>query len=187
MKFEFDDVARVLQNIDADCGISECHGMLCGLLCTEGQNGFDIWLNQIAPQRDNNNLLVQEAEELLSSVNAEVLREFNDPECDFQPLLPSDGTAIEDRISAICQWCQGFLVGMSYGGIKDFSRLPGDSVEIVKDFSKITKASQYKLQGTEQDEVAYSDIVEYVRVGVLLIYEELNPVAPTKGDGSNIH
>ena len=32
----------------------------------------------------------------------------------------------------------------------------------------------------ESDEAAYTEIVEYVRMGVLLLYEELQPVPTTR-------
>jgi uncharacterized protein YgfB (UPF0149 family) len=50
----------------------------------------------------------------------------------------------------------------------------------MKDIYEISRAKfAYDTTG-EADETAYMEIVEYVRISVLLLYEELQPVSTTR-------
>ena len=48
-------------------------------------------------------------------------------------------------------------------------------MEILQDITSISKADE-DSEEDEMNEVAYMDILEYVRMGVLLINEELQPM-----------
>jgi uncharacterized protein YgfB (UPF0149 family) len=76
---------------------------------------------------------------------------------------------------------------MSAGGIQDIEKLPGDSGEIVRDFVDISRADTYELEGGEEDEVAYNELLEYVRTGVLLLNEELHPSKAPPRDDVTLH
>ena len=91
-------------------------------------------------------------------------------------MLPDDDDSLTQRVNAIGDWSQGYLIGLSLGGITDFAPLPDDAREIAKDLLEISRAgTSYDLEGNEEDENAYAELVEYLRVGVLLINEELQP------------
>jgi uncharacterized protein YgfB (UPF0149 family) len=51
--------------------------------------------------------------------------------------------------------------------------LPGEAGEIVRDFAEITRAGVDARQGEESNESAYAELVEFVRVGVQLLFEDL--------------
>ena len=91
-------------------------------------------------------------------------------------LLPSDAQSLESRTAALAQWCQGFLYGLGSGSIPDVGGLPGDVGEIVRDLTEITRAGVDDGDGEESNEGAYAELVEFVRVGVQLLFEELAPV-----------
>ncbi|MBV8975363.1 MAG: UPF0149 family protein, partial [Sinobacteraceae bacterium] len=71
------------------------------------------------------------------------------------------------------QWCQGFLYGLGAGAITDATVLPGDVGEIVRDLTEISRAGVDASQEAESNEAAYTELVEFVRVGVQLLFEEL--------------
>ena len=104
------------------------------------------------------------------------------PDMEFEPLLPADEQPIDVRTAALAQWCQGFLYGLGAGAITDASELPGDAGEIVRDLSEISRAGVDATQEEESNEAAYAELVEFVRVGVQLLFEELavlrRPSAP---------
>ena len=56
------------------------------------------------------------------------------------------------------------------------------SGELVRDFTEITRAEVDEGQDAEANEGAYAELVEFVRVGVQLLFEELAaaraPAAP---------
>ncbi len=183
-----DALSRALQNLEADLSPSESHGALTGMLCAKAGAVKQEWLKSLAPNLAAGDLLAREALELLGTLYDATQQRLNDPTLEFQPLLPPDEASLETRLAALAEWCQGFLMGMSEGGITDIDRLPTDSAEILRDLVEISRADAYELGEGEEDEKAYAELLEYVRTGVLLINEELNPTkAPPQGGDITYH
>ena len=49
--------------------------------------------------------------------------------------------------------------------------------EVVRDFDEITRVDVDGGDSEEQNESAYAELVEFVRVGVQLVFDELGPCA----------
>ena len=111
---------------------------------------------------------------------------MNDSDVEFELMLPDDEEPLEARVEALGVWCQGFVFGLAAGGVKEDSDLPDDSKELIKDILEISRAgyvaddeaelSASVENNNEEDEVALMEVTEYVRMGTLLIYEELQPL-----------
>ena len=104
-----------------------------------------------------------------------------DPYGGFQLLLPDDDDELDERTEALGDWCLGFVYGLAAGGLSEDSELPEDTRELLMDFIEISRASNDVGEldddsDEEEDEHAFVEIVEYVRTGVLLINEELQPL-----------
>ncbi len=77
-------------------------------------------------------------------------------------------------LTALSDGCRGYLIDLSFGGITGFAPLPENTREITKGLLGIARTgTSYEQEGSEDDESAYAERVEYLRVGVLLINEEL--------------
>jgi uncharacterized protein YgfB (UPF0149 family) len=176
-----------LDKVETEMRAVECHGTLIGLLCARGTMEKKEWIEFVAHTLSPADLLVREALETFGALFDAACSALADSTLDFQLLLPDDDDPVEERISALAQWTQGFLLGLSSGGIKDIEKLPGDSGEIIRDFVDICRADTYELEGGEKDEVAYNEVLEYVRTGVLLINEELHPTKAPPRDGVTLH
>lgn len=169
-------LASALDKLDTEITPSEVHGTLCGLLCANDNAGVDVWRQALWPNQPGGDLLAAEAREIFQQTHDITRRQLSDPACEFQMLLPDDNDGLEARVNALGDWCQGYLIGLSLGGITDFAPLPEDAREITKDLLEIARAgTSYELEGSEEDENAYVELVEYLRVGVLLVNEELQP------------
>jgi uncharacterized protein YgfB (UPF0149 family) len=155
---------------------AEAHGMLCGCLCSAAGYSFEDWLREILPAGRAD----PQVAETLRDVYAPTLAALEQPDMGFEPLLPSDAQPIDGRTTALAQWCQGFLYGLGAGRIPDASSLPGEVGEIVRDFAELTRAG---VDGAE--------LVEFVRVGVQLLFEELEAArrapAPAPDDAAPLH
>ncbi len=92
------------------------------------------------------------------------------------PLLPGDDETIEARTAALAQWCQGYLVGVAAAGVTDIKKLPGNVPEFLSDVLAISQA--VAEDAGESDEQAYAELVEYLRVGVQLLHDELADLEP---------
>jgi uncharacterized protein YgfB (UPF0149 family) len=157
---------------------AEAHGTLAGCLCAVSGYRFEDWLKEILPEGRAG----PEAQASLQQLYAATADALLQPDMEFELLLPADTQPIEVRTAALAQWCQGFLYGLGAGAIPDASELPGDAGEIVRDFVEITRAGVDAEQDEESNENAYAELVEFVRVGVQLLFEELagarRPPAP---------
>jgi uncharacterized protein YgfB (UPF0149 family) len=72
--------------------------------------------------------------------------------------------------------------------LSDASGLPGEVGEIVRDFSEITRVGVDSGQSVESNENAYAELVEFVRVGVQLVFEELGPLrSQPSSPGAPLH
>lgn len=148
---------------------SEAHGTLAGCLCAAGGYRCEDWLREILPEGRAD----PEASAILAQLYTATADALLRPDMEFELLLPDDAQPLAVRTAALAEWCQGFLYGLGAGSIPDASRLPGDAGEIVRDFVEITRAGVDAGQAEESNESAYAELVEFVRVGVQLLYEEL--------------
>ena len=93
---------------------------------------------------------------------------------EFTPLLPDDDEPLTERVAALGGWCQGFLYGFGTAPSRqDRAKLPGDVAEILSDFAQIARAGDVGHESESIEETAYAELVEYLRAGTQLIYDEL--------------
>jgi yecA family protein len=174
---DYDELNDALTRLEIVTDAAECHGLLCGLLCADKEPRRH-WLAEILPgERDNSDLLVKELRTLLDAVYASTQQQFDAAEFGVRLLLPDDNEALRIRLRALGQWCEGFYLGLGIAGINDLDKLPEDSREIVQDMIDIAQVEVSDDETHEEDEVAYAEVAEYLRVGVLLIHEELSTPA----------
>ncbi|NOX09693.1 MAG: UPF0149 family protein [Gammaproteobacteria bacterium] len=172
---DIDHLDEVLQRSQSELSAEEVHGIACGMLAVLGSVDPDPLVKHVVEDFDAHNLAHSEAAKLLQSLLRQITTQFNDVELDFQLLLPDDDESMDLRVDALSEWCQGFLLGVGMGGLKDDTDLPETVSEMITDLIEIARIS---IEDDIEDELEnnFFEVVEYVRVGVLLIHEELNPV-----------
>ena len=166
---EFADLHRVLTEARALTDLAEAHGTLSGAMCAASTYSFDDWLGEVF------------AEGRATTAASEPMRALYDftrsalasDQMVFSPLLPDDEVALEARTTALGQWCQGFLYGLGTNTIRDAADLPDDVAEIVRDIGAITQVGVDQGETEEANEGAYAELVEFVRVAVQLLFDEL--------------
>ncbi|MBT8128396.1 MAG: YecA family protein [Gammaproteobacteria bacterium] len=180
------ELEELLYRIDAAMGAAEAHGVLCGMLCARGTVELSEWVDHVVGEQEQGSDLLHDVVHKLSELHQATLDMINDASGDFKLLLPDDDDSLPERVEAIAAWCQGFIYGLAAGGIQQESELPEDAEELLKDMVEISRAGQDVDDGgdeaanEDEDEVALMEIEEYVRMGVLLIYEELQPLQTTQ-------
>lgn len=169
----FPEIARVLDDLQSSVPAAESHGCLCGALCTTSHYSVERWLDELVAQPDD---AADDRRRPLSLLFTDTVRALRGDEMELELLLPDDDNALEDRAAALSQWCQGFLYGFGSGAPVDARQLPPDVDEVLRDLTHIGRAAVESRDGSEEEEQAYAQIVEYVRVGVQLIHDELMDV-----------
>lgn len=179
-QYGHEGLAGTLQSAGADSSASEAHGLLSGTICAAGKTSPELWLGCLLGEDNTLSAAANDCEEALLELQSELFRQLNDDAFGFDLLLPADDVSLSLRSEALSQWCAGFLYGLALGGLREDVEMPDDVTEVMKDIYEISRA-RFACDDTEEtDETAYMEIVEYVRVSTLLLYEELQPVAATR-------
>jgi len=114
----------------------------------------------------------------------ETVAALNDADLGFEPMVPDDSESLVNRTSGLIDFCSGFNygLGLSSGG-RNTQSLPEDTREVIGDFQAIENLDLDEIG--EGDEESWQEIFEFIRVSVLLVHEELQPI--TGGDQKQVH
>jgi len=114
----------------------------------------------------------------LHTLYLRTLTTLQEGEMQFLPLLPDDDVPLEHRTATLAQWCEGFLYGFGTHEAAVHKTFSAEVQEIVRDFAEISRVeADGTEEPTEEDEQAYTELVEFVRVSVQLVHDELTPPA----------
>ena len=182
-EINIEQIKADLIKLDSELSPSEVHGTLCGVLCGKSDINVHEWLSLTLLRNTEDTSQAVMARDLLLEAITESFKNFflatitalSDNNLNFYPLLPEDENEAV-RLEAIAEWAQGFLMGLSLAGIKSFSEYPEEVTEFVEAMASISTAGDYDLAGDESDEEAIIEFIEFIRMGVLFLNEEMNPI-----------
>lgn len=170
---EYPDIAACLRDGAGGATAAESHGTLCGLLCAAAGDLPEAWIeNTLADSHESSATPSAADHHLLGDLYKSTLAALQGTQMSFRPLLPDDSEDLTARIDALASWSQGFLYGLAVRGLKDFGDLDGEVREFLEDLVQITRAEPDENSDAETNEAAYAEVVEYLRVGVQLVYEQ---------------
>jgi uncharacterized protein YgfB (UPF0149 family) len=169
---DYEQIQQVLMQAHSLTDAAEAHGTLAGCLCSTVAYRFEDWMLEILPDGAANSGATGVLLELFRSTSADL----GEAQMQFAPLLPDDEEPIEARASALGAWCQGFLYGLGTSSLGDAAQLQGDVGEVVRDLTQITQVAADSAESLESNEGAYAELVEFVRAGVQLLFDELEPL-----------
>ena len=171
----FERFRQLLNAVEVDTGASEIHGVISGLLCGGHTDAHAAWFADLFASHDSDDLLVNEARQMLGQLYRATQAQLREQESLFSPYLPGDGLSLPERAKCLGEWCQGFLYGLGLSGI-DPQALRGDANEALADIAEFTKLEYENISLDEASEAAYVELQEYLRVATLLIWEELSSI-----------
>jgi uncharacterized protein YgfB (UPF0149 family) len=187
-KMTYRELQAILDGMDTAVGAAEAHGWLCGALCVRADYGAPEWLPELAADSSGAGVPAGTSVPALGSLHEDTLEALSSPEFTFMPLLPEDNAPLAERVPALAAWCGGFLYGIGSGAVGDAVTKMGDVAELLEDLADITRAEVGPGGDRERDEGDYAELVEFVRAGAQLAFEEtaaLRAVAP--GVGAAVH
>lgn len=170
---DYESVLSALKHADAVASPSEAHGLLSGLVTMGVVSDIsgDTWAKSIFPGTQD--VLTDEEIEILSNLFEITRSKINELEFDFQLLLPQDEEPLKTRAQELGSWCKGFVIGLNLGGFKEDSLRSEDCDEAIQRMTEIASIDYISLEISEEDEIAYTEVTEYVRLAVLMIHAEL--------------
>lgn len=203
------EIKALLERLGSTLEAAELHGLLCGLLgAMPSQRAKSRWFSELLESTSvEAGELARHATDLkaLEEVFEATVDEINASDLSLQLLLPEDSESVRVRTEGLASWCTGYCLGVGLGtGWSDESvpdsaeksaskpagnttarALPDDTLELLSDFTAISRAA---AEDDENDEAALVELEEYVRMGALLIFEELQPASPAPTpDPTRVH
>ena len=191
--FEHLDDWRKLTGSATEGDASELHGLVCGLLAAApGRSTQDLLrqLERLGEWDWNTEIREHLARGILESASALDSEDFS-----FSPLLPPDSSALDNRAACLGSWCGGFIAGFGAGQAGSLLRAGAEQDEVLRDLEQISRvevanpeidAADAALDDSVRDdaafhdrafgdgdsedqEQAYAELVEYVRMAVMLM------------------
>ncbi len=169
------ELDEALRRCGSSWNAGQTHGLLCSRLSVAGADGAQRWFQQVLSETDPNNALRAECETLLDALCASTWRQLVERQSEFELLLPDDNDSAGSRAEAMGQWCAGFLHGLVSEKHSESLKecLAAEPLaDIIRDMLQITRAMADDDDADEQEN-AYVELVEYLRVAAQLTYEEL--------------
>jgi hypothetical protein len=179
---EYTEINRILSKTTLKLNPSQAHGLICGLLCGNPHSS-QVWEEAVTGDKKSSKARTDLKK--LYNASATQLDEFL---FEFQLLLPEDSNELPERAEALTLWTQGFLTGLKLSQIDIVDRESGEVTEAINDMIEIAKMNYEDVVVSDDDEAAYIELVEYVRMAVILIYQDLHESdTGNKATGSNKH
>ena len=180
---DYDDVAQALSAGASAVHPSEARGCLCGALCLRPDYSRADWLDELLPEADP----ATADDGALATLFFESAGALARPDMEFEPMLPGDDAPLESRVEALAAWCQGFLYGFGAAGTAARAVLPDTVTEVLADLAQLSQAGVLAASEPEVEEDAYIELVEYLRAGVQLVYEELDALRASQSVSESSH
>lgn len=170
---------RQLRAAGAAMHAAEAHGALCGIVCASGRAGPALWLEHLLGEGNTRSAAAQACGDLLEALQNDIVSQLHDDALGFDLLLPSDAESLPARTLALVDWSGGYLYGLALGGVRETAEVPETVREVMHDFYELSHAGFSETAPDEDDETAYAEIIEFMRMSVLLVHEELQPLPGT--------
>jgi yecA family protein len=187
VQIPFDAVADALDAGGSTVHAAEAHGCLVGALCARRVYLPAEWIEELlpeAPEKATDPALTMGPLNELFEQSRAVLEAR---EMEFEPLLPPDEASLVERVEALGAWAQGFLYGFGAAGPFPRGTLPGDVAEVLSDIAEVSRAGAVGSESAEVEETALAELIEFLRVGAQLIYDELTDLRATQTTSNARH
>ncbi len=173
----------LLERADALMGAPQCHGVLAGIACLSPEISPN-WEHALYGDCEPGDVLVSECNDFIDALQSRIVEQLADPEFAFSPLLAGDDEPLDRRLDALVQWCEGLLFGVGVAGLPTESALPETVREFLRDVTEISRVDTWQLDPDDQADFQYFELIEYLRAGCSLLFEELGrgSVARSAGD-----
>ena len=168
---------------------AELHGFMCGILCGLVDTHSDIGFKTVLARLEEEEIGSSESKTCLATLMLLTAQQLQDADFSFQLLLPGDEISLEVKVAGLAAWCQSFLSGLGMTNMSDRILQNAIIKEAMHDISEISKTKCSDDLSKEESESAFFELVEFIRMAVLLIYTqcEIDHGKKSGGQGTTFH
>lgn len=151
------------------------HGMLTGELCGADTLAVGDFIKGLL-QEIGAESVRETALQTLYVLYDETLKGLTSSDFSLELCLPEDEKPLLERARAVGQWCEGFLYGF---GLTHPGRAKlGDEVkEYLLTLQDVADIDSEALKGVEDEQLnaQLEEVIEFIRIGAIAVYENLHP------------
>ncbi len=171
---DFDHISEVITPFPELESASFIHGMLAGLMCAGENIKETTWIKKLIEEAQIKSMK-ESFLKALHEMFLETDKGLNGSGFEFEMCLPDDNEKLSFRAAMLGHWAEGFLYGIGLVGKQD-KEVEREISEFFNDMGDISGIVIDDLKESEEsDEADFMEIVEFVRMGVLMANESLNP------------
>jgi yecA family protein len=171
----YDELASALERCASTHTPSEAQGFALGLLMAGVEEPYVSWELELYSDFDPTDVLAGECRALLDQLFETTAADLGSSREGLQLLLPQDILVNQRRLSAVRDWCQGFLYGFGLAGDGLLKKGSEQMQDLLRDIAEITRLQVEDDDNSAENQEALIEIEEYLRVGVMLLRDELTP------------
>lgn len=153
---------------------AELHGLISGLLSGGLAAQSPDFLAVLYDFLNDGQALPQALKTDVQQLISNTAQSLQSGDYDFALLLPNDDDALIERLEAMVEWTQAFLVGFAVQQT-DLSILSSDIREAVEQLTEVTKLdiATQDDSSAEENEEAYFMVLEHIRLMVFSCFNEV--------------
>lgn len=171
-----EELAAALARLNTDCSASELHGVLTGLLSGGARLNRSMLQKVLESHAEADQAFTDDLTASLWQLQLKTLEDLGASELSFSPLIPDDDDDLGHRVTALSDWCQGFLVGFGTAVRPNDTRVHAETVrETLQDIVHVANVDASAQDNDESDEHAYAELYEFVRMAAIHLFEEMAP------------
>jgi uncharacterized protein YgfB (UPF0149 family) len=168
----FDEVANMFAQVMLNVHPSFAHGCWVGLIAGGRHHSPKLWIDFLLQKKDSWGSLDLSLQHLFLSIAEASVEQLGDPHYVLQLLLPDDDEDLEDRVHAVSEWCLGFVRALKESKTEILIYLQTEAQEALADMEDITQVS-IDISEDPHGEENFSEVVEYLRIAVSLIHQDI--------------
>lgn len=169
---DYENLEEALAENDCETTAVELQSIICGMLSAKPQQQLvDCWKAVLFDVLDDEHDSLQAVESHLEHLFAWTQKQINQQDSLAPLLLPDENYPLVDQLTAIVDWCHGFLLG--FGLLTDNQSI--ENVEVRESLIDLTDISQLELTSEEDESTqeALYTLIEHIKVAVQIIHWEM--------------
>lgn len=153
---------------------AELHGLIAGMLSAGIPADAATILPVLSDFLNDGQALNAHLKAITEQLIAETARQLADPDYSLVLLLPGDDDSLPERLEAMMEWAQAFLVGFAIQQT-DLSLVSVDVRDAIEQLSEVTRIDIYTEDDSSEaeNEESYYLVLEHVRLMVLTCFNEV--------------
>mgnify|MGYP006135617165 FL=1 len=184
-KVSWQQLSSALDMAELGATPSECHGVICGLICGGINVEDNSWSGAFNDLMNDGLGLPIDLKNLLKTLFEASANEFVSGEYQVKLLLNDDDKPLSDVALSLTQWSESFMAGFAIGN-ESKKKLTKEVTEALGDLGQISQLDT-DVEDDEESLRAFEEIAEYVRLSAILCFSELGRKPETVDDKKNLH